>query len=125
MSWNFCESKKVTTRKPHKCSYCNREIPKGSKNIFTWWGMWEGEFQKNSYACAWCYAHKEQLEEDDGTIADFWDCLWYIFKKTIHELEEKHNCHVESDLEGEYMIFKNYCTKEELHRVHMPYEKIN
>jgi hypothetical protein len=73
MGWDFFDSKKVKTRKVHKCQLCNRLIPKGTENVEYWGGMFDGEFQ-HSYVCWWCYEHLDNFT-DDEMLADFWDTL--------------------------------------------------
>ena len=118
MCWEFCNTGFVTTRKEHKCTYCGRIIPIKSKKIFNWNGKFDGEFQ-NSYACHWCYEHKEDFDYDEY-IGDFWDGLNEIFYDKKRELEKlTEDEHVEIELEGDYLIFEDSEGKE-IHREYIP-----
>jgi hypothetical protein len=119
MSWSFVNQKHVKTRKDHKCVYCQRIIPKGSKNIIHWWGKWEDDFQ-SSYACNWCHEHSEYLQDDD-MIADFWEGIHWMFEEKIRESEDLYESSIEYDLEGDYLVFT--IDDKEIHREHLPIVK--
>jgi hypothetical protein len=113
MSWQFCDSGYLKTRKDHRCAYCGRTIPKGNK-VFNWHGMFEGEFQ-NSYACHWCDEHQDELVDDDGCISDFWECIDSILDYP-HEKYEEYDY---SDFNGDYLVLYDSDDKK-LERIYMP-----
>lgn len=128
MSWEFFDSRIVKrTRKDHKCIYCGRTIPKGSKDVFNWGGKCDGDMQ-NSYACHWCNEHSQDLCDDDGYIGDFWDSLReYIFCDLFDKFKEC-DCideqefvgNIEVRFEGNYLTFVCEDCGKEWHREHMP-----
>ena len=118
MSWAFCETEHVKTRKDHRCIFCGRVIPKGSTNIYHWHGMYDGDFQ-NSYACNWCEDNQKRFLGDDNEICCFWDTIREdIFYDKIQELE-KIDEDLELELEGDYLVFYTYDEKE-LYREYIP-----
>lgn len=119
MGWAFCETKHVKTRKDHKCIFCGRVIPKESKDIYHWHGMFEGEFQ-SEYACNWCEDHQNDMVDAwDNSIIGFWDSIReIIFKDKIQELE-KIDEDLEIKLEDDYLVFYTY-DKKEIYREYMP-----
>jgi hypothetical protein len=124
MSWDFCKTKTVKrTNTDHRCEYCGRIIPKGSKKILNWSGKWDGELV-NSYACHWCVEHDDRLTDElTLEILDFWDCLYEdIFHDKIQELRKNGNCIViDFDKEDpDWLVFIDDVTGEIVHREYMP-----
>lgn len=133
MSWAFCDTRAIKkTRKPHKCDFCGRIIPKGSIRILNWKGLWDGEFQ-NSYACNWCNGHQDRLVDDwDNSMLDFWDCLredifydeFCKYKECDCLDEQGFLGNIKPKLDGDYLIFKCEDCGKEWHRIHMPISEI-
>jgi hypothetical protein len=69
----FYASKKVTTRKKHRCTGCMRAFPPGT-NMEKYAGFFEGEFF-HGYTCTTCQSILEYFRDrfedgyDDGDIA--------------------------------------------------------
>lgn len=104
MSWEFCNTKKVTTRKDHKCAYCNRVIPAKSKNIYNWNGKYEGRMV-NAYLCNWCEKHSDLYCDDDNCIPEnIYSVIKEVYGDLIYEIEEKHGT-VEVEIKDNWVYF--------------------
>lgn len=118
MSWTFCETAHVKTRKNHKCVFCGRVILAGSINILNWHGLYKGDFQ-NSYSCHWCEDNKDRLLTDDNEIGEFWDSIREdLYYDKIQELRKIHE-DIGLKLDGDYLVFLDG-KGIEVHKEYMP-----
>lgn len=103
MGWDFINTNIVSkTRKPHRCVICNRIIPKGTKNIYHYSGMFNGNFQ-NSYICNWCEDHEDIFKDElDETYYDFDEIIIDEFKN-IHD--KYYDVNILLKYEGDNIIF--------------------
>lgn len=88
MSWTCIDSKKVVTRKPHKCWGCCREFPKGSE-LLRVTGTDGGEIA-SVYWCKVCDAIFQEFGIGDtgvteGEIRDGDPESWEADRKRIEE----------------------------------------
>ena len=91
MSDHYFDSKTITTRKPHHCHGCNRDLPPGSKMLVCE-GIQDGEHYRG-YWCETCLQIEPQWtgNEDEIPEGGFRDELpeeWEECRKRVEDAKD-------------------------------------
>jgi hypothetical protein len=93
----FYSSKKVTTRKKHRCTGCIREFPPGT-NMEKYAGFFEGEFV-HGYTCTTCQSILEYFRdrfEDGYDAGDLASVAIAIEKAVLHTVRGERTATLEA-----------------------------